>query len=101
MDYTITCGLILNELVTNSFKHGLVDQKHGVLDISLRIDAQNHVTFQISDNGPGLPPELDIDQNKSLGLKIVNILVSGQLKGTIDIISPPGATFLIQFTNTQ
>ena len=85
----IHCGIILNELVSNSMKYAF-DEK-GEIDISLTREGE-HCTLSVKDNGKGYVPKND---GKSLGLKIVDILVTMQLKGSIDTQSRNGVTHTI------
>jgi two-component sensor histidine kinase/HAMP domain-containing protein len=97
MDMSITCGLILNELATNAFKYAFNRSQKGVVEIQLQKKGKNHVELVVSDNGIGLPDEIDIDQSPSLGLKIVSMLAQDQLQGTIHIHRGNGTAFHIRF----
>ena len=99
----IPCGLIINELVSNSLKYAFpqvkeIDEKiaeKGAIDIQLMTD-DGKVTLLVKDNGVGLPSDLDIETADSFGLQLVTTLVA-QLNGKIDIKRKPGATFKITF----
>ena len=98
MDLSIACGLIINELVSNALKYAFVSSSKGSLSISLKsILKNNEAQLIIKDDGPGLPGDFDLNTSDSLGLKIVNILVTGQLKGNIGVKSTNGALFTINF----
>ena len=99
IDTAIPCGLIINELVSNSLKYAFRDGRHGELRIGL---VQNHdrYTLTVSDNGVGFPPGLDFRNTPSLGLQLVNTLV-GQLEGTIELDSLHGTTFKIVFAEVR
>jgi two-component sensor histidine kinase len=103
----IPCGLIINELVSNSLKYafhqakdkGKKKPKKG--EISIQLDAEDgQVALVVKDNGVGLPDDLDIETADSFGLQLVTTLVT-QLNGRIDIIRKPGATFKITFDKTD
>lgn len=81
----IYCGLILNELITNSLKHAFCGQK-GKIDISLSKE-KDEINLRIVDNGIGFSDNNSIE---SLGLVLVSTLVEAQLKGTITINSNNG-----------
>lgn len=95
VDTTSPLGLILNELITNSFKYAFEHIKKPTISIILKFDDHTAV-LDVSDNGHGLPENLDIYTNDSFGLKLVNILVK-QLKGKIAIFSEAGLTYRITF----
>ncbi len=82
IETAIPCGLLLNELVTNSFKHAFPDSENGEVHIQLRRDQSQKLHLRIWDNGIGLPPELEWQSSTSLGLKLVKILAK-QLKAVI------------------
>jgi PAS domain S-box-containing protein len=95
IDKAIPCGLIINELVSNSLKYAFPDGRHGKIHISLS-NSDNAYKLIVGDDGAGLPPGLDFRNTTSLGLQLVNTLV-GQLEGTIDLEDGAGATFRIAF----
>ena len=94
IDTAIPCGLIINELVTNSLKYAFPSHK-GIVKIELK-RIRDKLELIISDNGSGLPDDLDIEATETLGLKMVTILVS-QLKGTLKLDRTNGTEFRIIF----
>jgi len=99
MDLLVPCGLIINELITNALKYAFPGGRTGTIVISLRrplAEEEKTLVLTVSDNGVGLPAELDTGAPRSLGLRIVNSLVS-QLHGRLAVASGPGATFTITF----
>ena len=88
----IYCGLILNELITNSLKHAFAGQ-NGEINIKL-FQENGKINLYISDNGVGFSTKNTID---SLGLTLVSTLVKEQLKGTITINSNNGVEVAIQW----
>ncbi len=91
----IPCGLILNELITNSFKHAFNGTK-GVLEIELYKE-DDTVCMQVCDNGSGLPEGVDFEASASLGSTLVQTLVN-QLNAELEIDSgPEGTTIGIRF----
>ncbi len=95
IDKAIPCGLIINELVSNSLKYAFRDRGTGEIRISLARDSGSYV-LTVGDNGAGLPPGLDFRNTPSLGLQLVDTLV-GQLEGTIELLPGTGTTFRITF----
>jgi two-component sensor histidine kinase len=93
----IPCGLIVNELLSNSLKYAFPDGKKGEISIAIHPLDKNEMELIVSDNGAGLPEEIDVKQTKSLGLHLVTILVEDQLQGDIKLDRTRGNTFL--YTN--
>lgn len=87
LDVAIPVGLILNELITNSFKHAFPDGINGAIHIELLEPAPREFRLTVWDNGVGFGASLSpLDNAKSLGLTIVNTLVV-QLRGTIRFVA--------------
>jgi PAS domain S-box-containing protein len=80
----IPCGLILNELVTNSLKHAFPEGSGGEIIVEMHPLEQHAVQIVVKDNGRGMPKDLDIKRPIGMGLQIVNMLVN-QLEGSIEV----------------
>jgi len=89
----VSCGIILNELVTNSLKYAFLDDK-GELNISLT-KKNNMYSLIVKDNGVGYD---DLKTKKSFGLILVNTLVSSKLKGEIIINTKNGVETQISWS---
>ncbi|MFN5182712.1 MAG: histidine kinase dimerization/phosphoacceptor domain -containing protein [Bacteroidota bacterium] len=96
LDYSIPCGLILNELVSNSIKYAFKKNKTRNINVSLT-KTNNKIAFIISDDGIGLPDKIDFRNTETLGLQLVIALVD-QLNGKIELNKKEGTEFLITFT---
>lgn len=96
IDTAIPCGLIINELISNSLKYAFIPGKSGEISISFHVKSDNQLQLSISDNGIGLPVDLDINNLDSLGLQLVTALTS-QLEGTLEINNNIGTQFIISF----
>ena len=97
IDKAIPCGLLVNELVTNVLKHAYPDGRSGVLRVELQALEGGPVwRLRVADDGVGLPPEFDLAQLTSLGLKVVGDLAR-QLGGRLEICAGPGAVFEVDF----
>lgn len=90
------CGLIVNELVSNSLKYAFVDGRPGTIYIRATAQPDNSICLTVGDDGPGLPPEVGFWNTKTLGLRLVRTLVR-QLDGELELGDPPGAEFRIRF----
>lgn len=96
VNQAIPCGLILNELITNCFKHAFHKKEKGTINISLESSIEGEVILKVCDNGIGLPDSFNLESNSSLGMKLINTLVN-QLQGKLNVISQNGACFEITF----
>jgi len=95
METAVPCGLIISEIVSNSLKYAFPNEMHGEILVSLK-SVEDGYELIISDNGVGLPEELDFDNNKSLGLILVKSLTE-QIDGEITIHRNHGTEFKIRF----
>jgi PAS domain S-box-containing protein len=96
IDLAIPCGLIINELISNSLKYAFLETRGGKITVDLNCDGENKYSIIVSDNGIGFPECINYKDTKSLGLQLVNTLV-GQLDGTITMENHIGTTFRILF----
>ena len=99
MDTAIPLGIIINELVTNSFKYAFSGRDKGEIRIKLHGDEckSSNFTLSVSDNGVGIPEDLKIEDLDSLGLQLVTSLVD-QLDGELELNRDNGTDFIIRFT---
>jgi PAS domain S-box-containing protein len=90
LDLAIPMGLILNELLTNSFQHAFEPGQNGQVSVELSNPSENAFQLCVWDNGRGFNPAEARLSAKSLGLKIVEMLVE-QIKGKMRIFASPGS----------
>lgn len=96
VNQAIPCGLILNELVTNAYKHAFHEgKKDGEINVEIRKNG-NVISFSVSDNGIGLPDTTIFEEANTLGFTIVNILCQ-QLHAEVEIDTSNGTQFEISF----
>lgn len=95
LDQAIYCGLILNELVTNSIKHAFTDEISGRITISLTRTSAGF-EFVISDNGISLPEGIEPGSTTSFGMQLLYIFIK-QLHANFSINRQAGTTFRITF----
>jgi two-component sensor histidine kinase len=88
IDTAVPCGLIINELISNAYKHGFPDGGPGRLTVTFKRLGVDRLFLQVADTGCGIPADLDLRQTESLGMQLVFTLVQ-QLQGTIEVKSPP------------
>ncbi|HEB02953.1 MAG TPA: PAS domain S-box protein, partial [Nitrospirae bacterium] len=96
LDNAVPCGLILNELITNSLKHAFKDTAGGELMVEIKKYDQDKIQMVVSDNGCGIPDNIDLETADTMGMRIVNTLV-GQLNGTMEVHNSGGTAFIINF----
>ena len=96
IDSAVICGLIINELISNSFKHAFPDGKGGDVYVSLQL-IDKEVELVVRDNGKGIPQNMDISHPSTLGLRMVTSLIKNQLKGKMEIKREKGTEVKIRF----
>lgn len=94
IDYALPLGLIITELVTNSFKYAFKDK--GLIEVSFTKENENY-SLVVQDNGIGLDNSIDINNTSSLGLQIVSNIIKGQLFGDFTYSYEKGSKFEIKF----
>jgi PAS domain S-box-containing protein len=107
MDIAVPLGMIVNELVSNSFKHAFKGRDEGEIQISLcreeysELESEDceisNFVLTVSDNGIGIPENLDIEDIDTLGMQLVTSLVD-QLDGSFELKRNNGTEFTMRFT---
>ena len=100
IETALPCGLVINELMTNSLKYAFSEDMTGEIGISLRLAPGGEVTMHYRDNGIGFPDGFDPAKAPSLGLKLVYNLVRKQLLGKLEFSAAPGVEVMIRFIKT-
>ena len=99
LDHALPCGLIINELVSNSLKYAFPEDRKGEISVTLRSITEDKIELIVSDDGIGIPEDLDFKNTAgSLGLDLVTILAEHQLGGKIELKRAGGTRFSITFT---
>jgi two-component sensor histidine kinase len=94
IDRAISCGLIVNELATNSLTHAFPQGRSGTITIGFTAQAHGTLRMTVRDDGIGIPPGTDIEGGSSMGMMVVNSLVH-QLDGTMSVHIDGGTEFTI------
>ncbi len=97
IDVVMPCGLVLNELISNSLKYAFPGDRSGAISIYMRRAAENQVEFVYADDGIGFKLPGDMKKVETLGLRLVNNLVTKQLGGTLEARSNGRTEFRIRF----
>lgn len=92
----IPCGLVINELVSNSLKYAFPQGRAGEIKISLR-SVDDMIELIVADNGVGIPGDIDFRKTESWGLRLVKILAENQLHAEINLDRSKGTEFKIKF----
>jgi two-component sensor histidine kinase len=100
IDRAIPCGLIVNELVSNSLKYAFPANRQGEIQVEFYAKSDDSLALIVRDNGTGIPKEFDIETTHSLGLTLVQGLVE-QLEGAIELDRTQGTEFKITFPGGQ
>ena len=95
IETAIPCGIIVNELVSNSLKYAFPNGKKGEIFVSIHSKDDGYELI-VGDNGVGLPENFDYENTDSLGLQLVNNL-STQVDGTVEMDNSNGTKFIINF----
>jgi two-component sensor histidine kinase len=95
----IPCGLVLNEILTNSMKHAFEGIDKGKIVIKLR-NENNSIYFEVCDNGVGIPDDTDVNINNSMGMTLIKTL-SKQLGASYDLDSREGTCFRFSFQKKE
>jgi PAS domain S-box-containing protein len=95
VDMAIPCSIIISELISNSLKHAFPNGK-GEITIEFHQSTDSNVQLTISDNGVGIPDNIDLDSSKSFGLWLVKILAE-QLWGTVLFERDKGTKVKVEF----
>ncbi|MEM8502192.1 MAG: histidine kinase dimerization/phosphoacceptor domain -containing protein [Cyanobacteria bacterium P01_D01_bin.1] len=89
IDSAVSCGLIINELITNSLKYAFPaasssQEYQGEIIITAKLTSSNSFSILYQDSGTGLPEDLEIENTKTLGLQLISTLTE-QLGGTLSV----------------
>lgn len=96
IDKAIPCGLLINEIVVNAFKHGFENKDSGVIRVSMK-EQNGTAVLIITDNGEGIPDDFDIQQSSSLGMMLIDTF-KNQLGAELEVDTGNGTRFTFSFT---
>ena len=97
IDTAIPCGLIANELITNSLKHAFPDGRRGTITLTLRLQGDREILLRIADDGIGGGDLVELERNPGMGLRTVMGLGESQLNGRVTFASGPGFSCELRF----
>ena len=105
LDLAVPCGLILNELITNAYKHAFPGNRPrpgaggSEIDVSASLDG-DELTLTVANNGVGLPADLDWERSETLGLRLIRMLTE-QINGSIILDRSVGTVFRLKFPTAE
>ena len=100
VETAVPLGLIINELVSNAYKHAFADGRSGQITIRLQMLSNHQIRLIVQDNGVGLPANIDFQNSPTLGLTIIMTLVD-QLQGAIHLDTQNGLRFELTFLHNE
>jgi two-component sensor histidine kinase len=93
----MSCGLLLNELIVNSYKHAFKhNPENPQITIELTESDNKYISLQVSDNGRGIGDEFELEESPTIGSWLINVLLR-RLDAAIDISQDDGTSFIIRF----
>jgi len=99
INQAIPCAILINELVTNSFKHAFEGRESGAIWIDMR-ETEDQIIVEVKDNGVGLPDGYSLENQTSIGMNLIQTLTK-QLDGNLEIESKKGSCFRVTFCKTK
>ncbi|MFI5211997.1 MAG: sensor histidine kinase [Ignavibacteria bacterium] len=100
IENAVPFGLLVNELITNSLKHGFPSSKKGFINIDLSKEDESNYTLKYSDNGIGLPLTIVNGHVTGFGMYLIETLVN-QLEGTIEHLHTKGTSYKVNFRGSN
>ena len=101
LEIAITCGLVVNELITNSLKYAFPEKRNGTIRIRMSTEKNQFIHLCIGDDGVGFADDFDFKRVTSLGARLITNLVQRQLKGTLEVDIHENPEFRIRFKNVH
>jgi PAS domain S-box-containing protein len=101
IDTAVPCGLIINELISNSFKHAFPGDRKGNICVQLKKLEEDTIELVISDNGIGIPVGFNLLDKNTLGMQVFYNIATGQLMGDVKVESNNGLIFTIHFKDVS
>lgn len=92
----IPCGLLVNELITNSLKHAFPDGRTGIIAVNMFKRGGGQYSLTVQDSGVGIPAGIDLNYTETLGMQLITGLIS-QLNGKIELHREKGTKYTIEF----
>jgi two-component sensor histidine kinase len=101
IDSAIPCGMVLNELISNSMKHAFPGERGGVIRVGLTGQTDGLIRLEVADTGVGVPPGFDFRRDGRLGSRTVFSLIESQLGGRVSLDTREGVSWRFEFRDDQ
>jgi len=101
IDSAVPLGLIINELISNIFKHAFPNRQEGEIFIRLFKEKDKTINLELFDNGIGFPQNFDPRKDGSMGLASIFSIAENQLKGEISVKSENGLKWCIKIKDDK
>ena len=101
LESAIFCGLIANELLTNSLKHAFPGERRGEIKIQLKRNDGGELVLGVADDGIGFPPGFDAARDGNLGLRLVHSLAQGRLRARLEFSGEGGFSCRLHFADEE
>ncbi|WP_028974813.1 histidine kinase dimerization/phosphoacceptor domain -containing protein [Spirochaeta cellobiosiphila] len=101
LDYAVPCGLIMNELITNSIKYAFPNLTEGEIFVSAKYNGNGYITIEYQDNGVGLPSDFSLEESQSLGFLLIKTIAENQMNGTVLFDGSKGMYCKVEFVDTH
>jgi two-component sensor histidine kinase/PAS domain-containing protein len=101
IDTAVSCGLIVNELVSNALKYAFPEGGGGVIALGLRQDEGGEICLTVSDDGLGAPSGFDSKRDGHLGLRLIESLAKGKLRAEIEFATEQGFSCRLRFRESE
>jgi two-component sensor histidine kinase/DNA-binding LacI/PurR family transcriptional regulator len=96
------CGLVLNEIITNSIKYAFKENKKNMIKVRMKYNKdKKSIELLVADNGVGLPSSLNLQNAETAGLQLIKLLVRNQLEGKLELMKKPGTCYKITFSHAK
>lgn len=99
LETAIPLGLLINEIVANSVNHAFPNDQKGEIIVELKRDGDAFI-LKMSDDGVGIPEDIDFEKAETLGFQLINSLTN-QLDGQIEMHSNNGTSFIVKFKELE
>ncbi len=97
IDYAISLGLVLNELITNAYKYAFTNRSEGHIRVEMTELSANRYELSVHDNGVGFPNDIELSRSHSMGMQLITTLCR-QLSAELTLEKRNGTRFVIVFS---
>jgi len=96
LEEAVPLGLAVNEIITNTFKHGYDDGATGNIQVNLKLSEIQYLSLEVSSDGHLFPEGFNLEDPETLGLRLIKILIEDQLQSNLSISSDEQVSYKIE-----